>query len=83
MMKRICVAGLKDGDARREAQLDVEPSSKPSNTADALLGRNPGGRRGFRRIPLSLATCLELLNGVARFAACIRNRTVAICVPLC
>jgi hypothetical protein len=82
-MKRICVAGQKDGNARREAQLDVESSSKPSNAAGALFGRNPNGRRGFLRIPLSLAACLESLNGAARSAACIRNRTVAIFVSLC
>jgi hypothetical protein len=54
-MKHVCVAGQKDEDARRKAQLDVEPSNKPSNAADALFDRNPKGRRGFRRMPLSLA----------------------------
>jgi hypothetical protein len=82
-MKYVCVAGQKDEDARREAQLDVEPSSKPSNAADALFDRNPKGWLGFPRIPLSLAAYLESLNGAARFAACIRNRAVAICVLLC
>ena len=82
-MKHVCVAGQKTMNARREAQRDVEPSSKPSNKAVTLFSRNPQGRRGFRRIPLSLAACLELLNGVARFAACIRSRAVAIRVSLC
>src|SRR6267143_4179246 len=45
-MKRICVAGQKAMDARREAQLDAGTSSKPSNKANALFGRNPEGR-GF------------------------------------
>jgi len=54
-MKRICVAGQKAMNARRDAQLDAGTSSKPSNKAGALFGRNPWGRRGFRRMPLSLA----------------------------
>jgi len=54
-MKRICVAGQKAMNARREAQLDAGTSSKASNKASALFGRNPQGRRGFRRMPLSLA----------------------------
>ncbi len=36
-MKHVCVAGQKNADARCEAQLDVEPSSKPSNAADTLF----------------------------------------------
>jgi hypothetical protein len=44
-MKRICVAGQKAMNARREAQLDAGTSSKPSNKAGALFGRNPQGRR--------------------------------------
>ncbi|HWN29963.1 MAG TPA: hypothetical protein VNN78_01170 [Burkholderiales bacterium] len=54
-MKGICVAGQKAMNARRKAQLDAGTSSKPSNKAGALFGRNPQGRRGFRRMSLSLA----------------------------
>jgi len=82
-MKHVCVASQKDADARREAQPNVGSLSKPSNATDALFGRNPKGRRVFRRIPLSLAAGIESLNGAARFAACIRNHAVAIRVLLC
>ena len=69
MMKRICVAGQKAMNARREAQLHAGTSSKPSNKAGVLFDCNPQGRSEFRRIPMSLATCLDSLNGVARFAS--------------
>ena len=45
IMKRICVAGQKAMNARREARFDAGTSGKPSNKAGALFGRNPRGRR--------------------------------------
>jgi hypothetical protein len=83
-MKRICVAGQKAMNARREAQLDAGTSSKPSNKAGALFGRNPQGRRGFRRTPLSLARLLGS-DPTARLASRPASETdaVALFVSLC
>jgi len=83
-MKRICVAGQKAMDARREAQLDAGTSSKSSNKAGALFGRNPWGRHGFRRMLLSLAAYWK--NGpTARLASQPASETdaVALFVSLC
>ncbi len=74
-MKHVCVAGQKDADARREAQLDEEPSSKPSNAADALFDRNPEGRRGVRHEERSFGAGSS--RKVPRFA----TRNTIACAP--
>jgi len=83
-MKGICIAGQKAMNARRKAQLDAGTSSKPSNKAGALFGRNPQGRRGFRRRPLSFAAYWK--NGpTARLTSRPASETdaVALFVSLC
>jgi hypothetical protein len=74
-MKRICVAGQKAMNARREAQLDAGTSSKPSNKAGALFGRNPQGRRLPRHGKRSLGC------GSGSMSAPFNDMYAAACAP--
>ncbi len=49
-MKHLCVAYPKDANARLEGAALLDSNASPSNAADALLGRNPQGRRGLLRV---------------------------------
>jgi len=74
-MKRICVASQKAMNARREAQLDAGTSSKPSNKAGALFGRNLTGRQLPRHGQRSLGC------GSGSMSARLTSHVAAACTP--